>query len=98
MMNEEKLFRKVGVGFGEIETFLIFSSIKKFVASKSASQARFWGKINGTKKDYYIVEAVVEGGEEVEITEPHEAKGTGVNSKQYFVTNDSKTLNFARSS
>jgi hypothetical protein len=37
MLSEEKLFRKVGVGFGEIETFLIFSSIKKFVASRSAS-------------------------------------------------------------
>jgi len=37
MMNEEKLFRKIGVGFGEIETFMIFNSIKKFVAAKSAS-------------------------------------------------------------
>jgi hypothetical protein len=37
MMNEEKLFRKIGLGFGEIETFMIFSSLKKFVATKSAS-------------------------------------------------------------
>lgn len=89
MMAEERLFRQIGVGFGEIETFLIFNSIKKFVNLKQATQAKFWGKITGTVKDYYILEAVVEGGDEEEINEPHEAKGTGVNAKQYFVSTDS---------
>lgn len=89
-MTEERLYRQVGIGFGEMETFLIFNSIKKFTNLKQATQAKFWGKITGTQKDYYIVEAVVEGGEEEEITEAHEAKGTGVNTKQYFVSTDSK--------
>lgn len=48
-----------------------------------ASQLRFFGKITGTKSDYYIVEASVEGGdEEVEGEEKDpelEAKGSGVN-------------------
>jgi Radial spokehead-like protein len=95
LMAEERMFRQVGVGFGEIETFLIFNSVKKFVSLKSASQAKFWGKITGSHKDYYIIEATVEGGgEEEEITEPHEAKGTGVNAKQYFVSTDSKIYFF----
>ena len=94
MVREERLFREVGIGFGEYETFLIFTSLKKFCASKQAAQVKFWGKIFGSVKDYYIVEAVVEGGgEEVEIEEPHEPKGTGVNTKQFFVTTDCKHFN-----
>lgn len=91
MVKEERLFREVGIGFGEYETFLIFNSLKKFSRAKQATQVRFWGKINGSVQDYYVVEAVVEGaGDEEEIQEPHEPKGTGVNAKQYFVTNDRK--------
>ena len=51
---------------------------------------RFFGKIHGTEKDYYIVEAKVgegedeggEGGNDVE-------KGVGVNEFTYYVTHDS---------
>jgi radial spoke head protein 4A len=50
---------------------------------------KFWGKIFGTQKDYYIIEARVDpSGEQEEITENHEARGTGVNKKVYFVSND----------
>ena len=51
---------------------------------------RFWGKIKGTKADYYIVEAIQEGGEageeegaaDTEIVEP---RGTGANQFVYWV-------------
>lgn len=91
MIREERMFREVGIGFGEHETFLIFNSLKKFSRKFGASQVKFWGKINGSQKDYYVVEGVVEtGGDDEEIQEPHEPKGTGVNTKQYFVSNDCK--------
>ena len=54
---------------------------------------RLWGKIKGTECDYYVAEGVVEpaGGEEGEegaaITEPMDARGTGVNKYAYFTCN-----------
>jgi len=52
---------------------------------------RFFGKIHGTEKDYYIVETTVPEGEEAggDTTPDVEAKGTGVNVYTYYVTHDS---------
>lgn len=62
---------------------------KKFVAPRQATSAKFWGKIFGTKRDYFIIEADVEPGETEEILEKHEPKKQpGVNKKIYFATND----------
>ena len=46
---------------------------------------RFFGKIHGTEKDYYIVEATVPDEGEGEANEAIEAKGTGVNLYSYYV-------------
>jgi len=56
-------------------------------AKTGSSFMRFWGKICGTKADYYIVESNLEGGgdagegegEEYENTETIEPRGSGVN-------------------
>lgn len=60
----------------------------------SAASLKLFGKINGTEKDYYIVEAVVEGEDEAdadgeEKDADFEPKGTGVNKFTYFVSQDS---------
>ena len=39
---------------------------KKLATDKAAKSLRFFGKIYGLNKDYYIVEADVEGGDEAE--------------------------------
>lgn len=51
---------------------------------------RFWGKILGTQKDYYIVEAPTapQTEQQEEITEPHEPRDTGVNKKIFWVSTD----------
>jgi hypothetical protein len=60
---------------------LLQKSLTKLAAQTSASNIRFWGKINGTVKDYYIAEgtadAVAEEG--VELPADFEPRGTGVN-------------------
>jgi len=93
LVSEERILRRAGLGFGELETYKIYTALKKFVQARNAEYARFWGKIFGTTKDYYIIEAKAEaqGGDAPpeEITEPHEPKDTGINKKQFFVTNDS---------
>ena len=53
---------------------------------------RFFGRIQGTEKDYYVVEATLgdgdEGGDGDQAPDV-EPKGTGVNTYTYFVAQDS---------
>lgn len=60
------------------------------MATKNAPFARFWGKIFGTKRDYYIIETDLEIEQQEEIQEPHEPRKEGVNKKVYFVSNDGR--------
>lgn len=88
MMEELQLLERAGLGFGDKETFKIYSAIKKLCQAKGASSMIFWGKVFGLKKDYYVVQAALEGGEEGEQPPNVEPKGTGINEKIYFVTNN----------
>ena len=102
LLSESRVFQWAGVGFGEMETYRLQKSIKKLAASKSHKSVRFFGKIFGTERDYYVVEATGDGGEEEEAAgeaaaeaedgeaDPKlEARGTGVNELTYYVTQDS---------
>lgn len=58
-----------------------------------ATKLRFWGKIHGTEKDYYIAEGQADAppaNPDVEPSEPPanmEARGTGVNENSYWACN-----------
>jgi len=62
---------------------------------KSAASLRFFGKIYGTKQDYYVVECSVEaddddaGDGDDAANDNIEPKGTGVNKYTYFVAHNS---------
>jgi hypothetical protein len=43
-----------------------------------------WGKILCSSRDYYIVESIMESGEDGELTGNVEPRGTGVNKFTYF--------------
>ena len=51
---------------------------------------RFFGKINGTEKDYFVAEGSLEAGEEDGGEKPagFDARGTGVNKFVYWVTDN----------
>lgn len=87
-----RLFDWAGINFGEKEYFLLQKSLAKLAQKSGASKIRFWGKIKGTEKDYYIAESVMEGGEEGEGEEEKpadfEARGTGINQFVYWVSHD----------
>lgn len=88
------MFQWAGVGFGEQETYRLQKSIKKLATDTQASDIRFFGKILGTKQDYYVVEATVEGGDDEEGDDEEkgpefELKGSGVNKFTYFVAANS---------
>lgn len=76
--------------------------MKKLAETSGSQLLRFFGKIWGTKKDYYVVEVtgdtVAEGEEEAEVQAEEEggeagadmeARGSGVNKFSYYVTQDS---------
>jgi len=68
---------------------LLQKSLRNLIAKSGASAVRFWGKIKGTKADYFVVEATQEGGgaEGEEGGEAAEPRGTGANQFVYWVTN-----------
>ena len=92
-MADSALFEWAGVGFGEQESYRIMLSLKKLATESGAGNIRFFGKIYGTEKDYYIAEGTLEGedegGEEgEEKPADFEARGTGVNKFCYWVTDN----------
>lgn len=92
LLEDASVWQWAGVSFGEQETYRLQKSLKKLAAKENASSLSFFGKICGTKSDYYVVEAQVEAAEEEDTEEKDadfEPKGTGVNKNTYFVASDS---------
>jgi len=55
---------------------------------------RFWGKITGTKADYFIAEGTADAGEIGEAEGDQEKRGEGVNIYGYWVTNAPESGNW----
>ena len=53
-----------------------------------ASRLRFWGKIYGTQRDYWIVEGVLDTAEEDTTDRSMETRGVGTNRYVYWVTDN----------
>lgn len=68
---------------------LLQKSLKALVNEKKIQQIKLWGKIKGTKADYYIAEGVIEAADEDGGAAPEdmEPKGQGVNKFTYWATN-----------
>jgi hypothetical protein len=88
MSLNRNVWNSAGVDFGEYNTLILQKSLKKLTATSAASYLRFWGKILGTEKDYYIVEGSAPApGEDAPRGEDFEPRGTGVNTMAYWVSN-----------
>jgi len=87
-MEEARIFEWAGVGFGEEETYKLSKSIKRLAVTSGGSSLRFWGKIYGTEKDYWVVEGVLDNPEELGIHNSIEKRGEGVNKLVYWVTDN----------
>lgn len=55
-LQAERLFSKIGVGFGREESCRIYAALKKLAEAKQAIRLRFWGKILTRSGDYLIIE------------------------------------------
>jgi radial spoke head protein 4A len=81
-----------GVSFGRSENFRIHLALKHLASKFPAKNLRFFGKILGTKADYYVAEGVMDAGED-EADDAKDALGNGIqktgdgpNKFTYFVT------------
>ena len=85
------VFNAAGIELGEYGSLILQKSLKDLAAKTEARSLRLWGKINGTVKDYYVVEAF-EPKNLPEDTRPEggEARGVGVNEYTYFVANQAQ--------
>ena len=67
---------------------LLQKSMQNLGKSSGATKLRFWGKINGTDRDYWIVEGIAEApADEAEKPANMEVRGSGVNEFGYWVCN-----------
>ena len=64
VVEEARLFEWAGISFGEDEVYKLQKSLRRLAILSGASQLRFWGKIYGQQKDYWIAEGVLDIAEE----------------------------------
>ena len=87
------LFQKlssIGVNFSKKELFLLNKSINKLATILTNGNITFFGKIYGSEKDYYIVEATeIDPPENFNYDNDMEKrKEDGINKNVFYVTND----------
>jgi len=88
MSINKNVLNQAGIDFGEYSVLILQKSLKGLVASSQATFIRFWGKILGTEKDYYVVEGSAPAAEDgTPASDDMEARGTGVNQFAYWVAN-----------
>lgn len=83
-----KMFAWSGISFGEQEHFRIYKAMKRLAKSTGATHLRFWGKYFGKQRDYYVIEGELPYSEEAKAVDGAEARGKGINSHIYWVTDD----------
>ena len=83
-----KMFEWSGISFGDAETFRIYKAMKRLAKTSGATHLRFWGKFLGRQRDYFVIEGTLPYSEEAKAAEGAEARGKGVNSHVYWVTDD----------
>lgn len=82
------MFEWAGVVFGEETVAKLAHSLKRLALLSGASQLRFWGKVYGTEKDYWVAEGVLDTQEEDKQSFDQEKRGEGVNRMVYWVTDN----------
>jgi radial spoke head protein 4/6 len=86
--DNKTVYQWAGINIGEHNSMLLQKALCSLAKASGASKLRFWGKIHGTEKDYYIAEGVAEAqATEEEKPADSEPRGTGANEFAYWVCN-----------
>lgn len=87
-LQHAQLLEWAGVSFGEDYNYIIQKSLKRLAALSGAQTLRFFGKIYGSKADYWVAQGTLDYQEEAPTNVSQEKRGDGANAHVYWVTND----------
>lgn len=85
LSEQAKMLEWAGINFGDDTVHLMQKSLKRLASMSGASSLKFFGKIYGTQKDYWIVQGILPFQEEKPYPD-QEVRGTGVNLYTYWVS------------
>ena len=77
-----------GVNFGEDNVYMLQKSLKRLAVMSGANNLKFFGKIFGTKKDYWVAQGALKFEEEASSNPMQEKRGEGVNGLVFWVTDN----------
>jgi hypothetical protein len=60
VVSEQQIFNRLGEGLPEDEAFRVWVALKRLLDKEPLAKARFWGKIIGTKRSYFIAETKID--------------------------------------
>jgi radial spoke head protein 4A len=86
---DSRNLRQAGICFGEEDCLRIDMQLKLLYRRENMRQLRFWGKILGTKRDYYVAQGISALKSSDSVAAGAEAPGEGVNKYSYYVANHS---------
>jgi len=88
VQDNKSVYQWANINFGEHVSMLLQKSMQNLSKTSGASKLRFWGKINGTERSYYIAEGVAEAPEAAEGAPADiEPRNSGANEFAYWVCN-----------
>ena len=64
IVDEMKMLEWAGINFGEDLVYILQKSLKRLAVLSGATSVRFFGKIFGSQRDYWIAQGTISGEEE----------------------------------
>ena len=86
LVEEMKMLEWAGINFGEDIVYILQKSLKRLAVLSGATSIRFFGKIFGSQRDYWIAQGTIVGDEEKSKNPQKEKRGEGANTHIYWVT------------
>jgi len=85
LQEQAMMLEWAGIDFGEDNIFYLQKSLKRLAVLSGATKLKFFGKILGTQKDYWVVSGTLNIQEE-EPNPTQEKRGVGANATVFWVT------------
>lgn len=86
LVDEMKMLEWAGINFGDDMVYILQKSLKRLAVLSGATSVKFFGKIFGTQRDYWIAQGTIVGEEEKQKNPMVEKRGEGTNTHVYWVT------------
>jgi hypothetical protein len=81
IVQEQEMFNEVGEGISLVEAYRVMVSLKRLLDKEPLGKVRFWGKIIGLKRDYYVCEAKVAEDRLGDVAQPDGGEAPEISGK-----------------